>query len=192
MFEDDKDKPISPITFFEKGHKENPLVFMDKEVNTETNFAILKTTANGKYVRGKMLYYSLNGVEIYTDLNNVIFVDTVNNTVFVREYEKVVNEINPDDPENRGYIILYTDLGYENSDEEFPLRWESIIGRTNVYDAIKANAPVIDVDKSLVLVENVPMKDSLTVRQFMNYIKNSDIIQDESFEINDYAGSEYI
>jgi hypothetical protein len=192
LFGEKKEKPISPVTFFEKGHKENPVVFMDKEVNTETNFAILRTTANGKYVRGKMLFYSMNGVEVYTELNNVIFVDTVNKTMFVRQYDKVVNEIAPSDPEQRQYIILYTDLGYENSDEGFPLRWESVTGRTTAYDSIKVNAPVIDVDKSLVLVENVPMKDSLTVRQFMNYIKNSDIIQDENFEINDFAGSEYV
>ena len=60
------------------------------------------------------------------------------------------------------------------------------------YESIKSNAPVIDVDKSLVLTETVPLKDSLTVRQFMNYLKNSNIINDENFEINDFSGSEYI
>ena len=42
-----------------------------------------------------------------------------------------------------------------------------------------------------VLAETVAMKDALTVREFVNYLKNSDIIDDELFDINDYS-SEYI
>jgi hypothetical protein len=89
---------------------------------------------------------------------------------------------------------LYTDLGWDEAgnDEEFPLRWEAVTGRTEAYENIKNNAPVIDIDKSIVLVENVALKDSLSVRDFMNYIKNSEIIVDESFDINDYAGAEYM
>ena len=60
------------------------------------------------------------------------------------------------------------------------------------YEHIKANAAVIDVDKSIVLVDNVKLSDSLTVREFMNYLKNSDIINEEDFDINDFSGSEYI
>ena len=189
---DEQNKQMSPVELHEKGYKENPVVFMDKDVNTPSNFAILKTTENGKYVRGNRLFYSFNGVEIYTELNNVIFVNVEAKTMFIQNYEKVINQISPTDPEKKEYIILYTDLGYENTDEEFPLRWEAVTGRTMCYESIKSNAPVIDVDKSLVLTETVPLKDSLTVRQFMNYLKNSNIINDENFEINDFSGSEYI
>lgn len=192
MFGKDPNKReiISPIEFVEK-FQESPIAFMENEVNGTENFAILKTTAGGKFLRGNLLFYKLNGVEVYTDSNNIIFVDTVNNTLFIKEYAKVINEIAPEDPEKKQYIILYTDLGYENSDEEFPLRWEAVQGRKTAYETIKANASIIDIDKSIVLAETVAFKDSLTVREFVNYLKNSDYIEDDSFDINDFS-SEYI
>lgn len=189
---DKKEKEItSPIEFTDKV-QESPISFIEKDINSSTNFAILKTTANGKFMRGKMLFYSLNGVEVYTDPNNIIFVDTINNTLFIREHEKVISEIAPEDPEQRQYIILYTDLGYEDGHEEFPLRWEALQGRTGAYESIKVNAPVIDIDKSIVLVETVPFKDSLTVREFVNYLKNADMVPEDDFDIDNYSGSEYI
>ena len=181
------------VSFTEPGkHQSSALSYIEKDINGIDRFAILKTTENGKYMRGNTLYYKINGVEIFTEPTNVIFVDLKNNTVFIKDYEKVANEINPSDPEEKQYILLYTDLGYENSEEEFPLRWEAVTGRTEAYNNIKINAPVIDIDKSLVLVETVAMKDSLTVRKFIDYLKNGDIINDESFDINDFSGSEYI
>lgn len=189
-FLENNKKVISPIEFVDK-IQESPISFMDKDINTESSFAILKTTAGGKYVRGNMLYYSLNGVEVYTDINNIIFVDTVNNTLFIKEYSKVINEIAPEDPEQKQYILLYTDIGYENSDEEFPLRWEAVQGRTNAYNSIKSNISVIDIDKSLVLVETVSFKDSLSVRQFVNYLKNANMVDDD-LDIDQFTGSDYI
>lgn len=186
----DKKEIISPIEFVDK-FQESPISFMQNDINGTKQFAILRTTAGGKFVRGNLLYYCLNGVEVYTDINNIIFVDTVNNTLFIKEYAKVINEIAPENPEQKQYIILYTDLGYENSDEEFPLRWEAVQGRKNAYDTIKVNASVIDIDKSIVLAETVAFKDSLTVREFVNYLKNSDYIDDDGFDINDFS-SEYI
>lgn len=188
---DEERKVVSPIEFT-KNYRENPISFMQKDINLETNFAILKTTEGGKYMRGNMLFYSLNGVEIYTDPNNIIFVNTETNTLFVREYEKVLNEINPENPELKQYIILYTDLGYEEGGEEMPLRWEASQGRTNAYENIKVNAPVIDIDKSIVLVETVTVKDALTVRDFVNYLKNADMIEEDGFDIDSFTGSEYI
>jgi hypothetical protein len=164
-------------------------------VNGTTRFAITKLTAGGKWMRGNLLFYCLNGVEIYTDPNNIIFVDTENNTLFIREHEKVQEQLAPQNPESKQYIILYVDLGYNEEnlgEEEFPLRWESVTGRINAYENIKINAPVIDIDRSLILAESVPLKDAFSVRQFMEYLKNSEIINDESFDINDYAGSEYL
>lgn len=188
---DEERKVISPIEFT-KNYRENPISFMQKDINTETNFAILKTTEGGKYMRGNMLFYSLNGVEVYTDPNNIIFVNTEANTLFIREYEKVLNEINPEDPELKQYIILYTDLGYEDGGEEMPLRWEASQGRTNAYENIKVNAPVIDIDKSIVLVETVTVKDALSVRDFVNYLKNADMVEEDGFEIDSFTGSEYL
>ena len=42
------------------------------------------------------------------------------------------------------------------------------------------------------LVETVAFKDSLTVRQFIEYLKNANIIDDSTFDINDYSGSDYL
>lgn len=190
---DDK-KVRSPIDFVENEEKSrlSAISFLNKDINSETNFAILRTTAGGKFVRGNMLFYSLNGVEVYTEINNIIFVDTINNTLTIKEYDKVVKDIAPEDPEQKQYIILYTDIGYENSDEEFPLRWEACQGRTETYKNIKANAPVIDIDKSLVLVETVAFKDSLTIREFVSFLKNANLIEEDDFDINEFSGSEYI
>lgn len=187
-----QNKKVRQAISFTENFRENPISFMEKDIKGENNFAILKTTESGKYVRGNMLYYSLNGVEIFTDINNVIFVDIENNTLFVREYEKVLNEINPEDPELKQYIILYTDLGFENGGDEIPLRWEAVQGRTNAYENIKINAPVIDIDKSYVLVETVSFKESLSVRSFVEYLKNADMVEEDGFEIDSFAGSEYM
>ena len=196
IFENKKKDSHQPVFFAKPGEewKYDPVHFMEKEVNGVTKFAILKTTDGGKHLRGNMLYYCLDGVEIYTESTNVIFVDTINKTMFIKDYEKVIKEIAPEDPEERQYVMLYTDLGYDESggdNNEFPLRWEAVQGRTNAYENIKINAAVIDIDKSLVLVETVAFKDSMTVRQFVNYMKNGGFIEDESFDINDYSGTEY-
>lgn len=190
--ENNQNKPIVPIEFV-NNFKEKPIEFMNRELNGTTSFAILKTTQGGKYMRGNLLFYSLNGVEVYTDPNNIIFVDTINNTLFVKEYEKVLNEIAPSDPEQKQYILLYADLGGEEADDvEFPLRWLAVQGRTNAYESIKSNAFNIDIDKSLVLVETVPFKDAMSVRSFVKFIKNADMTEDDDFDIDSYSGSEYI
>lgn len=193
MFDEFKKKIINPIEFIKPGESYStaPIEKLE-QVNGVTSFAILKTTEGGKYMRGNMLYYYLNGVSIYTDANNIIFVDTTNNTMWVREYEKVLKEIEPDNPEEKQYILLYTDLYYEDDEVEYPFRWEAITGRTNAYENIKINAPVIDLDKSLVLVETVAFKDCLTVRQFVDYLKNANLIEDDTFSTEDYASSDYI
>lgn len=193
MFDEFKKKIINPVEFVNKGESfaSSPIERLE-QVNGTTSFAILKTTEGGKYMRGNMLYYQLNGVSIYTDPNNIIFVDTVNNSMWVREYEKVLKEINPDQPEEKQYVILYTDLCYEDDEVEYPFRWEAVTGRTNAYENIKINAPVIDLDKSIVLAETVALKDALTVRQFADYLKNSGIIEDDTFSTEDYSSSDYI
>ena len=179
-------EPIKPIKFVDpkKSTGEIPIKFIDRDLNSRFNYAILKTTENGRYVRGNMLWYMLNGVEIYTDINNVIFVDEANKCLFIRDNASVVDEIAPADPESKQYIILYTDFGFEDNGD--PLRWESYIGRSNAYEAIKTNIYSIDPDKSLVLVDNVKLEDSLSVREFVEYLVNANIVEDEiDFDVID-------
>lgn len=174
-----------PISFDPKDLKLNrqAISFLDSNVNQNNKFAILKTTDNGKWVRGNLLFYEFNGVEIYTSLNNIIFVDTINNTLFIEEYSKVIDGIAPDDPEQRNYIVLYHDIS--DNEDQFPMRWESYAGRTEAYEALKLNLAVIDFDESLVLVDNVALKDALTVRQFIEYLKNANLYQDD-IDLSDY------
>jgi hypothetical protein len=186
---DNSKGPIVPISFGDKDKKivYKGVSFFDQDINNKNQFAILKTTENGKYVRGNKLFYEMNGVQVYTELNNIIFVDSINHTLFIEEYEHAINEIAPDNPEQKQYIVLYTDLGYEDGSE--PLRWEAYIGRTNTFQSIKTNLPVIDLDKSLVLVDNVALKDALSVRKFIEFLKNADYI-DEEINLEDYSYDE--
>lgn len=178
-FLDRQDEPIEPIKFMEEDQKGiRPILFYKDNLNSRFHYAILKTTENGRYVRGNMLWYKLDGVEIYTDINNIIFVDEANKVLSVRQNDSVINEISPDDPESKQYIVLYTDSDF-SEDNESPLRWESYIGRYNVYESIKIYQDIIDPDKSLVLVDNVPLKDSLSVREFVEYLVNANIVEDE-------------
>lgn len=181
-------KPKDAISFVDipDGEKlvQDPISFFNENINQENQYAILRTTENGKYIRGNMLFYSLNGVEIYTELNNIIFVDEVNKTLFVRDYSKAVNAIAPDDPEQKQYVVLYTDIDF-SEDYETPLRWESYIGRINCYEAIKSNLSIVNIDKSLVLVDNVALKDSLSIREFIEYLINANIVDDE-IDLSEY------
>ena len=170
-------KPISPIEFMETDEPvaESPIGFIEKDINTETHFAILKTTEGGRYVRGNELYFSLNGVEIYTDINNIIFVDTVNKSFRVKEFKQngIINTAPGEDPEHKQYVLLYYDWG---SDESSILRWEACQGRMRTYENIVVNASVIDIDKSIVLVDDVALKNALSVRAFVNYLKNEEMV----------------
>ena len=184
-FDQYQDKVVhDPIEFFDPAKGRDPLVFEHEHINSKENFAILKTTEGGKYVRGNMLFYKFNGVEIYTELNNLILVDVLNKVLTIREASEVINEIAPVSPERKQYIILYVDMGYDESDE-VPLRWESYIGRQNAYNALLTQLPVIDLDRSKVLVDNVPLKDSLSVRKFLAYLKNANIVPDDDFDLDD-------
>lgn len=163
-----------------------------EEVNKEDNFAITKLTAGGKFVRGEHLFYNMKGVEVYTDINNIIFVDLINNTLFIREFDKVQKSINTKDPKDRQYVILYTDLGFNDDYKDFPLRWESYIGREAAYESLKVNLPVIDIDKSIVLTDNVALKDAISVREFVDHLQNAGFVDPEEINLDDYSSSEYI
>ena len=191
-FEDPMDQPFSPVIFHEgefKGFK--PIVNIESEIDGTDRFAISSLTDNGRYIVNGFLYYKFNGVEIYTDQNNIIFVDKINKRLFIREYSKVSAGVNPSNPETKQYIILYSDIGGDESDNEFPYRWEACQGRLNAYEYIKANAAIIDIDKSIIVVEDVPIKDCLTVRQFVKHLKNSNMVDEyDGFDIDEYYGSD--
>lgn len=177
-----QDQPIHPFEFVEKGSAQNPFVDVKSAISGSERFAIMRTTENGKYVRGGKLYFKLNGVEIYTDIDNIIFVDTVNNIFQVESGEKVLEEIAPENPKEKQYVILIK--GY-NTDNAFT--WEAITGRLETYNFIVDNIDMMDLDPkgSLVLTDSVSLKDALTVEQFMKHVQSIENIED-GFNIEDY------
>lgn len=177
VHQQEADKVRNPIYFEEEHH---PIYFQEDELNGTKRFAITRTTENGKYVTGGMLTFRINGVEIYTDIENIIFVDLRNNTAFIKNHEKVNSEIAPADPATRQYILMLT-INDDYADDKYT--WESITGRDNVYEFIKTNYDILsfDPDKSIVLTENVAVKDAITIRQFIEYLKNGDLIPEDDF-----------
>ena len=67
----------------------NPFYVIEDHPNDKYRFAILSSTENGKYIKGGMLCFNLNGFEICTELNNAIFVDLHQKTCFIKDYHKV-------------------------------------------------------------------------------------------------------
>lgn len=178
-----REKSKQPIFFVdkEKGYHVNPIYMIDEEINSRDRFVITRTTDNGGWIRGGMLYYKLDKVEIFTDINNAIFVDLESNVVFVKEYEKVIEQIQPVDPEQRQYIILM----YFEDDE---CKWESMTGRQTTYDWIKTyiNLYGFDPDKSLVITENVAFKDAFSISRFIKHLQNSNLVEEDDFDIEQY------
>lgn len=187
FFGGEKPEVRQAIYFIEDGDKYqvNPIYNLDETPNTPDRFVILKTTKNGKYLIGNMIHYNVNGFDIITDSDNAIFVDNVNNTIFVREYSRALREIAPENPETRQYVILI--VGF--SDEEI-YEWVAVEGRTNAYEYIKSHIYTINVKESIVLTENVSLKDALTVYQFVKYLKNGGIVDDD-FDVDEFESEEY-
>lgn len=187
MNREDRNKPISP--FVKVGNKPiSPFYKVEDEINTSERYAILKTTDNGKFVRGNLLYYRFNNVDIYTDIDNAIFVDAINCSITVKEYSKALAQINPVDPEERQYIILMYIDDDMIDDDMYQYTWESMIGRTAIYDYIVNNIATnyMNPDKSIILTDNVALKDALTVTQFVSYLKNGNLIPEDDFNIEEY------
>lgn len=180
-------KPVNP--FVMTGKKPiNPFYKVEDETNGPDRFVITKLTDNGKYIRGNMLFYNYKGIEIYTEIDNAIFVDTINDTINVKDYAKTIESINPTDPEQRQYVLIIVS---EPDVEDLGINmytWDAMIGRTTMYNFIVDNieSKYIDPDKSIVLTDNVAFKDALTVTQFVNYLKNGNLIPEDDFNIDDY------
>ena len=173
-------KPIKPFVFLKEGEGINPFVDVKSAIDTPTKFAILRTTENGKYVRGNKLYFKLNGVELYTDINNIIFVDTESNTYIVETGEKILEEVSPSNPKEKQYVILI-----KSYDEDTSFRWEAITGRMETYNYIVENIEDINPKESIILTDNVALKDALTIEQFVKHVQSVENI-DDGFDIEDY------
>ena len=186
----DSEKPVSPISFGKDAKKaQSPFIFFQEDVNSPDTFAIMASTDGGKYVKGGMLYYKLNDVEIFADLDCVIYVNKIENSYTVKR-NNISQSISSKDVEQQQYIIL---LYPSDGGEESEFTWSSVIGRTNAYEIIKSEFPsgAYDPDNSFVLVGNVKLDDALSVTEFVNYLKNSNLIPEDEFYIENYKIGDY-
>lgn len=177
---------IDPIYFYKnKNHIVKPTYNLDDHPNDKYKFAILRSTENGKYVVGDLLYFKLGEVSISTEINNVIFVDLLNKSVFIKQFDKVTETVDPVDPETRQYIIMMSCIDEVTGDEAY--RWEAMQGRSTMYKYIADNEDFLSInpDNSFVITDNVPFKDALTVRQFVRYVKNKGMFENDGLEFDD-------
>lgn len=184
-------KIIDPIFFYKdkKNHIIKPTYNLDDHPNDKYKFAILRSTENGKYIVGGLLHFEINGVSINTEINNVIFVDLLNKSIFIKEFDKVNETVDPVDPEERQYIIMMSCIDEVSGEDVY--RWEAMQGRSTMYNYIAENEDFlsIDPDHSFIITDNVPFKDALTVRQFVRYVKNKGMFENDGLEFDD--DSEY-
>ena len=104
--------------------------------------------------------------------------------VIVKDGKKVLNEITPTDPETRQYVLLMKCI--DNNTEFY--QWESMEGRTETYNYIVDNIDILNIypEESFVLTENVALKDALTIAEFVRYLKNSELVEEDGFNIEEY------
>lgn len=184
---DPDDAPKKPFTFVDnKEQKQQAFSFLKDNINSDSKFVINRLTDNGAYVKGGMLYFRINGVDIFTDLDHSIFVDKKNNSVIIKTADNLANIKDSTDPEMKQYIILI----YNTNPDLEEFRWESMTGRSIMYEYIKNNIEDIDPDKSIILTENVAIKDAFTVSQFIKYLQNASLVEEDDFDIEMYSGLE--
>ena len=174
----------NPFIFYKKDEPIKPFAKLDETVNEINQFAITKATENGKYIRGGQLWFKMNGTEIFADIDSIIYVDLENNTFIVKDGKKVLEEITPVDPEKRQYVLLMKCI--DNNVEFY--QWESMEGRTETYNYIVDNIDILNIypEESFVLTENVALKDALTIAEFIRYLKNSELVEEDGFNIEEY------
>ena len=183
---DPEGQPKKAFSFVEKDTKQQAISFVNDNINDTDHFVINRLTDNGAYVKGGMLYFRINGVDIFTDVNHSIFVNKKNNSIVVKSADNLKNIEDTTDPELRQYIILI--YGLDEDQEVY--RWESMTGRTTMYEYIKNNIEDIDVDQSVILTENIAIKDAFTVSQFVKYLQNGNLIEDNDFfDIDMYSSN---
>lgn len=167
------DEKKQAIRFFEED---------DKDWNKGIHFLgdspdeIVITKNDKQYVKGSKLCVQFNGVTIYADLDQRIIINRKNNTVYMEK----IKQLAP--PEEREYVLLI-----QYYDEYESRTYESVVGRQAVFDHIKTMIDDINIRSSLVLVETVPIKDSLTVYEFMKKCIEENIVDNsDGFDIEEY------
>ena len=168
---------VSPLSFGNKGVV-SPLIFHNQK--SSDILVITAEAEGGKYVKAGMLYYNFNGVEIWADLDCSVVVNKLEKSFTVRRVE---NQLPKVAPENQQYVLLF----YPDDDDMDRAQWVSVEGRENAYEWIKSMiGNGYDPDSSNVLAENVAVAQALTMTEFVKYLKNSNLVPEDDFDILDY------
>ena len=83
-------------------------------------------------------------------------------------------------PEEKEYLLLLVDI--EDNDATM---FTIVMGRRAAYDYIKEDIKNMDIHKSTILVEGLPLERRVTVYEFMKHIQEKNFFED-SFDIEDY------
>lgn len=92
-------------------------------------------------------------------------------------YEEKTNIIDND----KIYIVLYYGIKENNDIKSF----EILKGRVATYKYLKGISEFININESKVITDNVLLEESLSVYEFIKYIKNQYNV-DDNFDIDKY------
>ena len=90
-------------------------------------------------------------------------------------------------PEYRRYLVLVWFMDNAEQENTFIIAE----GRSNTYFAIKEIIDIIDLEKSVVMLEgNKALVDQITVLQFLRHIRDEELVEDDTAYIIDDAIAE--
>jgi len=82
---------------------------------------------------------------------------------------------------NKKYILLL--ISNEDEDDK---TWKEFLGRDSLVEYIKQIVEDVDIKHSLVLTENVSIKDAINIYEFMKYMYETKGYYNDGFDIEDY------
>jgi hypothetical protein len=85
-------------------------------------------------------------------------------------------------PEEKQYLVCIR--GKDGGTDE----WDVLECRTDAYEYIKSNIEYIDLEKSFILVENLPLAKRKSIFAFMKYVQDN---YEDGFDIEDYVKGDW-
>lgn len=101
----------------------------------------------------------------------------------MKEMVKVVDNTKKH-PEDRQYLICIR-TKVDSGTEDF---WDIVIGRTEAYEYIKSNIDLIDLERSFILVETLPLDKRQSIYAFMKHVEE---FYSDNFDIEDYIKGDW-
>lgn len=86
------------------------------------------------------------------------------------------------DPSKKQYLLL---IYYYTDEIDKERSFEIITGRLEVYQFIKDNKDIINLEDSRILLTYQTLEDSITLLQFVRHLKDNELVQDDGFDIDE-------